>query len=379
MAMQRRAILMTSAAASLAVFTIAAVSVTQSYHTVTVKADGAAEEVSGFNTDVGDVLDVAGVTLGEHDRVEPAIDTALAGVDSIEIFRAQPFTVHTAAGATTAWSSAVTLDAVFDDVSLPADATRITVSRNQTRGALPVTDTPREVTIEVDGAPTSVPVEGGETVGEILRAANVKTGPLDSLFVIPGDTGTQIQLITETREVITKTTDIAFETEYVEDPEEMEGTESVTQDGQAGQRTIRTYRQVVAGKELLNVKLSDEVTKKPVNQVISVGTKVPEPVVAPSAPAAGSSSGTDVSGVQVTNGDVWAALAQCESGGNPSANTGNGYYGMYQFSLSTWQSVGGSGLPSDASAAEQTQRAQLLQQRSGWGQWPACSASLGLF
>ena len=75
---------------------------------------------------------------------------------------------------------------------------------------------------------------------------------------------------------------------------------------------------------------------------------------------------------------MWTALAQCESGGNPTTNTGSGYYGLYQFSLSTWQAVGGSGLPSEASAAEQTQRAQILPARSGWGQWPACARTLGL-
>jgi LysM repeat protein len=78
------------------------------------------------------------------------------------------------------------------------------------------------------------------------------------------------------------------------------------------------------------------------------------------------------------SGDVWARLAACESGGNPAINTGNGYYGAYQFSASTWRSVGGSGLPHQASLEEQTARAQALQARSGWGQWPACSAKLGL-
>lgn len=80
----------------------------------------------------------------------------------------------------------------------------------------------------------------------------------------------------------------------------------------------------------------------------------------------------------VASGDVWSRLAQCESGGNPAINTGNGYYGAYQFSASTWKSVGGSGLPHQASLEEQTARAQMLQARSGWGQWPACSAKLGL-
>ena len=75
----------------------------------------------------------------------------------------------------------------------------------------------------------------------------------------------------------------------------------------------------------------------------------------------------------------WERLAQCESGGNPTIVSANGlYYGLYQFSLGTWAAVGGSGLPSQASPAEQTMRAQILQARAGWGQWPACAAKLGL-
>lgn len=76
-------------------------------------------------------------------------------------------------------------------------------------------------------------------------------------------------------------------------------------------------------------------------------------------------------------GDVWSRLAQCESG-MTNANTGNGYYGYFQFSATTWRSVGGSGLPTDHDYATQLHFAQILQQRSGWGQWPACSAKLGL-
>jgi len=80
----------------------------------------------------------------------------------------------------------------------------------------------------------------------------------------------------------------------------------------------------------------------------------------------------------VGNGSVWDKLAACEAGGNWAINTGNGYYGGLQFSLSSWRGVGGSGLPSDASREEQIMRGQMLQARSGWGAWPACSAKLGL-
>jgi hypothetical protein len=73
----------------------------------------------------------------------------------------------------------------------------------------------------------------------------------------------------------------------------------------------------------------------------------------------------------------WAALADCESSGNPRAIGGGGAYrGLYQFMMSTWHSVGGVGDPINASAGEQTYRAQLLYRRSGAGQWPRCGRRL---
>jgi hypothetical protein len=77
-------------------------------------------------------------------------------------------------------------------------------------------------------------------------------------------------------------------------------------------------------------------------------------------------------------GDVWARLRQCESGGRYDINTGNGYYGAYQFLLSTWNRLGYPGYPHQASPAVQDEAAQKLQARSGWGQWPACTRRLGL-
>lgn len=65
-------------------------------------------------------------------------------------------------------------------------------------------------------------------------------------------------------------------------------------------------------------------------------------------------------------------IAQCESGGNPTTDTGNGFYGKYQFTLSTWASVGGSGNPAQASEAEQDMRAGILYSRSGPSPWPVC-------
>lgn len=77
--------------------------------------------------------------------------------------------------------------------------------------------------------------------------------------------------------------------------------------------------------------------------------------------------------------EAWEALAQCESGGNWSINTGNGYYGGLQFSLSSWAAAGGTGNPAAASKAEQIRVAENLLQMQGWGAWPSCSARLNLY
>ena len=77
------------------------------------------------------------------------------------------------------------------------------------------------------------------------------------------------------------------------------------------------------------------------------------------------------------NPATWDRLAQCESGGNWAANTGNGYYGGIQFSLSSWQAVGGTGYPHEASRETQIAMGQRLWNQGGWDHWPACSSQLG--
>jgi hypothetical protein len=69
------------------------------------------------------------------------------------------------------------------------------------------------------------------------------------------------------------------------------------------------------------------------------------------------------------------AIAQCESGGDPTAIGGGGLYrGKYQFSVGTWRSVGGTGDPAAAPEAEQDKRAAMLLARDGAAQWPVCGA-----
>jgi hypothetical protein len=78
---------------------------------------------------------------------------------------------------------------------------------------------------------------------------------------------------------------------------------------------------------------------------------------------------------------VWDAIAACESGGDWSINTGNGYYGGLQFSSSTWQAHGGGEFASRADLAsrdEQITVAERVRAAGGFGAWPSCAGGLGL-
>jgi resuscitation-promoting factor RpfC len=73
----------------------------------------------------------------------------------------------------------------------------------------------------------------------------------------------------------------------------------------------------------------------------------------------------------------WDAVAQCESGGNWSTNTGNGAYGGLQFKQATWSANGGLGNPAIASRAEQIRVAENVLRTQGLGAWPKCGAQAG--
>jgi hypothetical protein len=82
--------------------------------------------------------------------------------------------------------------------------------------------------------------------------------------------------------------------------------------------------------------------------------------------------------VVVPGTDVWAQLRYCEAGGDYTRNSGNGYYGAYQFSIGTWGGYDGYVRPDLAPPAVQDAKAQATQAARGWYPWPACASKLGL-
>jgi hypothetical protein len=148
----------------------------------------------------------------------------------------------------------------------------------------------------------------------------------------------------------------------VPDPTVPEGQRVVRVAGIDGTRLVTLAVTSYGTATVRAERVAESVVAEPVTEVVAVGTMPPPPPPAPE-PAPG----------------VWDRLAQCESGGNWSINTGNGYYGGLQFSPSTWRAMGGSGLPHQHSRAEQIRVAERLRDADGgYGAWPACSRKLGL-
>ena len=112
-------------------------------------------------------------------------------------------------------------------------------------------------------------------------------------------------------------------------------------------------------------------------EVQSVQAPAPTTTAAPPPPAPTTTRPpTSVVG-DPNNPATWDKLAQCEASGNWAMNSGNGFYGGLQFSVGSWNDVGGVGYPHQASKAEQINRGKILQARAGWGQWPSCARTLG--
>lgn len=134
------------------------------------------------------------------------------------------------------------------------------------------------------------------------------------------------------------------------------GRRKVVRQGRAGVRKLEAVRTLHNGEPVKYRVAKRTIVRKPVARRVLVGR---QPWSVPG-----------------TEGLNWGALANCESGGNPRAVNAAGYYGLYQFDVSTWRGVGGSGMPNQASPGEQTYRAKLLYKARGRSPWPNCGRLL---
>jgi uncharacterized protein YabE (DUF348 family) len=338
---------------------------THSDSQVELSVDGLSANVETHADTVAGLLDEQGVVVTDRDLVEPEPATSLDAVSTVTVRHARQLQVVIDGQPTQIWTTELTVDAALDQFDMRLADAEFSASRSE---RLPLTGSrvgvqlPDQVTVLHDQRRTTV-VTTAQSVAALLREAGVRLERDDLVNVGLGhEVETGMQIIVTRVDVRTVRRGFTIDHAVVRraDPSRYEGVVKIVQRGRDGRGV--TFTRVIRhdGVTVRQRQLNRRVTRQPVREIVIYGTKV-RPFVAPATGAEGLN---------------WGALAACESGGNPRAVNPAGYYGLYQFSLSTWVSVGGTGNPIDATPDEQTYRAQVLYERSGSGQWPVCGPLL---
>ncbi len=333
--------------------------------TVTVSIDGREHEVRGSARTVGDLLEDEGISYDQaHDLVAPSPRTSLEDGDTVQLRYGRPVLLTVEGRTRTVWTTGRTVSEALRLLGVRTEGAWVSASRSRriTPGGIELdVRLPHHLTFLADGERHEVTTTA-TTVRSALAEAGLRLRARDRVSTDLATQPYSEQVVSVTRvdgKRVVEERPIRFDTVKKKSDELFEGQTKVVEQGKVGIE-VRTFRETYLDGELdARTLLEKHVAEEPVTQVLLVGTKkVPD-----NTPAA--------------DGLNWAALAACESGGNPRAyNPAGPYYGLYQFLESTWRSVGGVGVPTDASPSEQTYRAQILYNRSGAGQWPVCGRNL---
>jgi resuscitation-promoting factor RpfB len=348
--------LVATIAVALAVTTVGYAAATRD---VTLSVDGKERSVRTFGGDVRGVLADQGITLHSRDIVVPAPDSPVHDGTRISVRFSRPLDVSVDGVEQTYWTTATKVATALDELGIRFAGAELSASRgaaiDREGMALRIT-TPKAVTVKVGRAKAHKVVLAAANVGDLLDQLGAAYDGNDLV-----EPGLDAPVVDGARIVLTR-----VKVEQVRVPQEKvappvverqdstmyEGDRETVREGTPGLRDV-TYKVVYRnGREFRRVVLTETSLKSPVPTIVRVGTK-PAPAV--------------------SGGSAWDRIAQCESGGNWHANTGNGYYGGLQFNLGTWRAYGGPSRPDLVSREQQIAIAEKVRAASGgYGAWPVC-------
>lgn len=350
---------------------------------VTLSVDGVPTELSTMSGTVGDLLVKEGITLSERDVIAPGVDTDLADGTRIAVQYAREIKVTVDGQPQSFWTTATRVDTALSALKVDTATAELSTSRSAAIGREGLSlDLVTEKAVKLDhaGKVRSITTHA-QTVAEVLAESKIKidandtVSPAASSRVTDGGSIRYTKVDTRT---VTETKDVDFTTIRKDSSTLAKGKTEVAKAGVKGERTITYAETLHNGKVADRKKTGSEVTTKPVTKVLLVGTKEPTIEKKSSQDSAADSGSSDGNAPSVGSGSVWDRLADCEASGNWSINTGNGFYGGLQFTLSTWRAYGGSGMPHRASREQQIAIGKKVQQGQGWRAWPACTSKLGI-
>lgn len=316
---------------------------------------------------VREALKLAKISIDERqDVVEPDLDSEMVAEKyNVNIFRARPITIvdgnkrlkiTTAEQTPALIAKAAGLEVFTEDKTTLGKGDNIVVD-----GADTVMKVERASVVNfVLYGKESVVRTHAKTVGELLKDKNITLQKDDTLSVdrsariVPG---MKIELWRNGRQTVTVEEDVKFQTEKVQDANRDLGYREVKQAGENGKKNVTYEIEMKNGVEVSRKEIASVVTKESKKQIEIVGAK----------------SSNTFSG---SFSEALSRLRSCE--GSYTSNTGNGYYGAYQFDKRTWGKYGGYEVASDAPPSVQDEKAWQTYKARGWQPWPTCKIKMGL-
>ncbi|WP_350271499.1 ubiquitin-like domain-containing protein [Brevibacterium sp. CBA3109] len=393
---------------------------------MTLDVNGQSEEVRTFGGTVGDVLDSRDLDIEKRDQIKPGVDKKISRDMTITVNTAKELSLSVDGKKSDEWTNANTVGQALADLGVDAKGADLSTEPNQKLkeegNDIDVT-TAKDLTIVADGKDHKVSAAAG-TAKEALGETKLKLDKDDFLSVPLSSKVSDGQVLTVNRvknDMVTEKEAIKAKVEKKKSDSLYQGETKVEAKGKDGQKEISYKVKTVNGEQVKKEKKDEKVLSEPKAKVIIEGTKTKE---APAKDPGGSDNGTggsddkstggsdkgdkstgggsdkgsggsgsddkstgggsgssggDMSTQEIKNmlggpGSKWYQVAKCESNFNPRAvnQSNRAHFGLFQFKIATWQSMGGSGNPIDASPQEQFDRAKKLKAAAGWGQW-ACA------
>ncbi len=316
---------------------------------------------------VREALKLARLSIDERqDVVEPGLDSEMVAERyNVNIFRARPVTivdggkrlrVTTAQQTPILIAKAAGLEIFNEDKTTLAKADNVAVD-----GADMVMRVERALAVNfiLYGKMSTIRTHA-KTVGELLKDKHITLKKDDTLSmdllakIVPG---MKIELWRNGKQTVTVEEEVKFETEKIKDANRETSYREVKQAGENGKKNVTYEIEMKNGTEVSRKEIASVVTKEPKKQVEIVGTK----------------SSNTFSG---SFSEALARLRSCE--GSYKSNTGNGYYGAYQFDKRTWGKYGGYEVASEAPPSVQDEKAWETYKARGWQPWPTCKIKMGL-
>ncbi|MCL2869591.1 ubiquitin-like domain-containing protein [Candidatus Saccharibacteria bacterium] len=335
-------------------------------HLVTIYDSGQRYVVKTSAKTVKEALKESNVEIDAKDNVEPSLNEEIVSTDfSINIYRARPVLIVDGNVRVKVLTAAQTNETIADAAGIklyPEDEVKLEPTNNLVESGVNMQLSIKRakiVNVNFYGEKMVMRTQS-KTVGQFLDEKKLARDPNDFVSKMWDDdivNGMTIEIWRNGKNTLKVDEDVPFSVEQIRDYDREVGYKQIKTLGKNGKKTAIYEVNMFYGHELSRKLISQAITLQPVTQVEVVGAKI---------------SNT----FRGSFAEALAKLRSCEGG--YSSNTGNGYYGAYQFDIRTWGNYAGYANAAAAPPSVQDEKAWLTYKSRGWNPWPACSNNLGL-